>query len=75
MDPTAISTLIGSVGFPIACSVMCFYLIEKQRETNDKQREADRSEHKAETTRWVEALNNNTMVIQRLLDKLGGDNL
>lgn len=33
MDVSAISTLITSVGFPIACCVVLFYLLNKQTET------------------------------------------
>lgn len=57
----AISQLISNVGFPIACVIMMFYMWDKER-----------TEHKAESERWVEALNNNTNVIQRLIDKMGG---
>lgn len=33
MDVSAISTLITSVGFPIACCICLFYLLNKQTET------------------------------------------
>ena len=33
MDVTAVSTLITSVGFPIAACVALFYLLNKQGET------------------------------------------
>jgi hypothetical protein len=32
----------------------------------------ERQEHKAEADKWVEAINNNTNVMQRLIDKMGG---
>lgn len=56
-----ISQIISNVGFPIACVIMMFHMWDKER-----------TEHKLESERWVEALNNNTNVIQRLIDKMGG---
>ena len=54
--------LIGSVGFPIvACIVMGWYV--------NKQTEA----HKEETDKLRESLDNNTLVLTRILDRLDGD--
>lgn len=51
--------LIANLGFPIFCVVVMFVEMEKEREA-----------HKAESAAWVEALNNNTLVMQKLLDKM-----
>lgn len=59
MDVNTIVTLISSVGFPIFACVACGWYI--------KQKDAD---HKAEMEKFADALNNNTMVIQKLLDKM-----
>lgn len=59
MDVAGISQLIGTVGFPIACTVVMFYMWNKERD-----------EHKAECEKWVEAINNNTNVMNKLLDKI-----
>ena len=62
MDYTVIMQIIGSVGFPIAmCLAMFFYMI-KQNEL-----------HKTEIDRITEALNNNTIALNRLHDKMGVD--
>lgn len=54
-----IATLISTLGFPIGmCLIMCYYI--------NKINEA----HKEETDKFVEALNNNTVVLQKLCDKL-----
>lgn len=51
---------LSSYGFPIvACGAMFWYI--------NKQTDA----HKEETTKMTEALNNNTTVLTRILDKLG----
>lgn len=57
MDPSAITTFIQTLGFPIACVV---YLLKLQ----SKEREAHAEESKA----WTEALHNNTLAITKLTD-------
>ena len=61
-DYTVIMQTIGSLGFPIAmCLAMFFYMI-MQNEL-----------HKTEIDRITEALNNNTIALNRLHDKMGVD--
>lgn len=62
MDVSAIVTLITNVGFPIACTCALFYFWNKERE-----------QHAEETNELKDAINNNTLVMQKLIDKLGGD--
>lgn len=54
-----ITQLIGSLGFPI---VMCFYMMKVNRETSQ--------DHKEEVAELRKAVENNTLVVQRVLDKL-----
>lgn len=54
-------SLISNVGFPIFACVMMFKSMEKEQEN-----------HKIESDKWTEALNNNTMVMKQLLDRLEG---
>lgn len=61
MDVQTVTTIISTVGFPIAVCLVCFWYINKQQE-----------QHKAETDKLAEALNNNTLVMQKLVDKLTG---
>ena len=58
MDINVITQLIGSLGFPIMVAIACFWYINKQTE-----------QHKSEIDKMSEAVNNNTLVIQKLLDK------
>lgn len=62
MDIQTITTVITTVGFPIAVCIICFWYINKQTET-----------HKEETKALTGAVNNNNILLQRLLDKLGGN--
>ena len=60
MDASAITQIISSVGFPIAACLICFWYVNKLTET-----------HKGEVNKLTDALNNNTLVMQKLCDKLG----
>ena len=62
MEISDIVTLITNVGFPIACTCALFYFLNKERE-----------QHCVETAELKDAINNNTIVMQHLIDKLGGD--
>lgn len=57
-----LSTLISTLGFPIGmCLIMCYYI----NKINDA--------HKVESDKFAEALNNNTLVLQKLCDKLDSE--
>ena len=60
MDANAIIQIISGVGFPIAACLICFWYVNKLTET-----------HKEEVNKLTDALNNNTLVMQKLCDKLG----
>ena len=61
MSVTDWTSIITQIGFPIAVCLICFQYIKKIQE-----------DHKAEMDKMSEAINNNTLVMQRLLDKIGG---
>lgn len=60
MDVGNITQIISTVGFPIAMSVALLWCI---KDMTDK--------HKQETEKFTEALNNNTLVLQKLCDTIG----
>ena len=53
--------IIQTLGFPIACVVALFWQNTKMQE-----------QHKDEMTKMIEALNNNTLALTELKDKIGG---
>ena len=59
MDVTVIADLITTIGFPIAVCLICFWYIAKKDAL-----------HREETQKLADALNNNTLVMQQLVDKL-----
>lgn len=60
MDVTVVLQAITTVGFPI---VMCLVLMWYVMKSNEY--------HKEETKDFTDALNRNTLVLQKLCDKLG----
>ena len=73
VDTMNITQIIMNVGFPIAmCCAMAWYV----KDTSEKHREEVRhlnEEHNDEMQQVTAALNNNTLALQRLCDKLGED--
>ena len=59
MDMQAITSLIGSLGFPIVCCIAMFSMLNKEREA-----------HKEEMGKVSATINNNTLALQALADKL-----
>ena len=62
MDAQTITTIINNVGFPIATFFVCAWYINKQSDV-----------HKEEIKNITDAINNNTIALTKLVDKLGGD--
>lgn len=56
----AIGQFISSYGFPIVACCVMFWYMNKERE-----------DHKKEVAEMTQAINNNTTVLERLMDKLG----
>lgn len=70
MDAAMITQLIGSVGFPIACCIaMGYYVHEETNKQRDQISEIEKR-HSDEMTSITEALNNNTLALQKLTDRL-----
>lgn len=77
-------TIIQTVGFPIACAVAMFLMLQSEQKAHKEesaQLTQTISEMKisfndaihAQEQNITEAINNNTLVIQKLLDKLEKD--
>lgn len=62
MDFSSIAQVISTLGFPIAVCLICFWYINKREE-----------QHKEEVNKLSEAVHNNTLVMQKLVDRLGVD--
>lgn len=68
MNVNDIVTIITTVGFPIvACGGMAWY-VKYITDKNREEMNAERAQHNEEMTKVTEALNNNTLAIQKLTD-------
>jgi len=77
-------TVIQSVGFPIAVAIAMFIMLQNEQKSHKAEAQETRAAitdlkvsfsealHSQEA-RTTEAINNNTLVMQRLVDMLGGD--
>lgn len=62
MDAASITQLISQIGFPIAVCLICFWYIKKMQD-----------DHKEEMNKMSEAIHNNTIVMQKLVDRIERD--
>ncbi len=58
MDVNNLTAIVGTLGFPIVMCLMFFKYIKQMTE-----------QHKQEVKELSEAVNNNTLVMQQLIDK------
>lgn len=70
MDLNALSEIISTVGFPIVCFIMCGYYVKYREDKNDDKFDKLNTQHDEEMKQVVAALNNNTLALQKLTDKL-----
>ena len=71
MDVNALTTLIGSVGFPIVACIGMGWYVKYQMDKYDKQIKEITDEHKTEMKEVTTAINNNTIAIEKLCERLG----
>lgn len=71
MDISSITSLISNVGFPIVCFLACAWYVKYREDKNDEKIDKLNTQHDEENKRMIEALNNNTLAITKLTDKLG----
>lgn len=72
MDANTIIQLITTVGFPIvACGGMAWY-VKYITDHNREDMKEERNQHDSEMQKVTDALNNNTLAIQKLTDYIEG---
>lgn len=64
-----VAQLIASLGFPIFSCLMLGWYVKYQTDNNNKEVREMRQEHQDEINKVTEALNNNTIALQKLCDK------
>lgn len=77
-------TIIQTIGFPIACAVAMFVMLQNEQkahreesakltETINELKNDFSAAINDQQVKVTEAINNNTLVIQKLIDKLDGE--
>ena len=64
--------MISSVGFPIACACACGYYVKYITDKNREQIANLNQKHREEISEIVKAINNNTVALTKLVEKLEG---
>lgn len=70
MDANTLITMIGSLGFPIIACIGLGWYVKYQTDNNNKEVSEMRKEHQEEISKVTEALNNNTLALQKLCDRI-----
>ena len=65
-----IVTMITTVGFPIVACLFMGWYVKYQTDNYRSEVKDMQKEHKEEIQKVTEALNNNTLALQRLCDKM-----
>lgn len=66
-----IGSFISSYGFPIVACVVMFWYMNKEREAHQEEVKQLTTALNDNTTKTTQALDRNTQVLERLIDKLG----
>lgn len=65
-----IVTIISTLGFPIFSCIAMGWYVKYQTDNNNKEVAEMRKEHQEEINKVTEALNNNTIALQKLCDQI-----
>ena len=67
---TEIITAISTLGFPIMACIAKAWYVKYITDKNEQSRKEESENHKAEVSKMTEALNNNTLAINTLTERL-----
>lgn len=68
MDVQDVITGISTLGFPIICCLLMMYYVKYSTDNHREEVTKLNEEHRKEMTEVTEALNNNTLALQKLCD-------
>lgn len=73
MDIKVLLDAVSVVGFPIVMCLVFMYYVKYLTDKNAEQIDRLQNQHKQETTEMTKAIENNTLALTKLIDKLGGE--
>lgn len=71
MNINDILTAVTTVGFPIVCCGAMMYYVKYTTDKHREEIETLNTQHKDEMKEVTNAVNNNTLALQKLCDKIG----
>lgn len=71
MNINDILTAVTTVGFPIVCCGAMMYYVKYTTDKHREEIETLNAQHKDEMKEVTNAVNNNTLALQKLCDKMG----
>lgn len=71
MNMNDVVQIVSTLGFPIAMCIGACFFIKYLFDTFTKQQEEMRKEHREEVSKLQTSLDNNTLALQKLIDKIG----
>lgn len=63
--------VIQTLGFPIACVIAMFCMWQSEVKAHDAEMDKMRDTLEAQSKATVDALNNNTVILTRILERIG----
>lgn len=73
MDIKVLLDAVSVVGFPIVMCLIFIYYVKYLNDTNRDQINQLQAQHRQETSELTKAVENNTLALTKLIDKIGGD--
>lgn len=73
MDIKVLLDAVSVVGFPIVMCLVFMYYVKYLTDKNSEQIERITQQHREETKELTKAVENNTLVVTQLLDRMGKD--
>lgn len=70
MNMNDLISVISSVGFPVVACIGLGWYVKYITDNNNKEVAEMRKEHQDEISKVTDALNNNTLALQRLCDRI-----
>lgn len=71
MNINDVLTAVTTVGFPIVCCGAMMYYVKYTTDKHREEIETLNTQHKDEMKEVTNAVNNNTLALQKLCDKIG----
>ena len=70
MDVNAITNLVGSLGFPITCTIFLIWVLFKMTDMHKEEISELRASNESNVAKMTEAINNNTVTLTNVVNMI-----